>query len=600
MSRPTVPSLITLQALGPIELSFAVREFCDADVIPPLRAIAALQSSPENAAQLILETLLHTYPEYTGEKSIHARTLTNAVIMLGKIGDVSFVRELLELCSSDHFGLLCRNQCPDPVVRMMGELIPDIATWGELFENNISGLGDRLLLRALPLIVYRRSACRKTASRMLVESLSEFDASYSRELAAEIVQSLLALASPESLPDILRLNAGGPDPLHESEILECFSRGELHIESTRERLETLRLGDPVEEMLKLQPAVLADAPPMPQSLQELRQLMDADRGDLLARIPLCRVLLRSPDLAVPLLESYLADALQTGREEHAPPNCGPGIALLLLIELNSPQLLRLLLPAVHAKGSECIDEYDAFVGRMWRSLVARTAAAPEFVVEWIHRFVDQPQLAAELVTGLALSVLEGCVEGSHCQQLLRTLFNDLTRTKETCEGSLANVVSEMLALLGDVEFFNSLAGDPRLEWPQLLLTADIGKQWRTGDKVLSEWRKEFAITWLVEQRFRGTIPWIHERVDRKLLRKRYAGPSNDDGHIDARNLFRQMEAAMLGETKLARDEGPYSVDSARPGAAPPVATIRNTAKVGRNDPCPCGSGRKYKKCCGNT
>ena len=25
---------------------------------------------------------------------------------------------------------------------------------------------------------------------------------------------------------------------------------------------------------------------------------------------------------------------------------------------------------------------------------------------------------------------------------------------------------------------------------------------------------------------------------------------------------------------------------------------RNAAKVGRNDPCPCGSGKKYKKCCG--
>ena len=23
-----------------------------------------------------------------------------------------------------------------------------------------------------------------------------------------------------------------------------------------------------------------------------------------------------------------------------------------------------------------------------------------------------------------------------------------------------------------------------------------------------------------------------------------------------------------------------------------------TPKVGRNEPCPCGSGRKYKKCCG--
>ncbi|MCL2373163.1 MAG: SEC-C metal-binding domain-containing protein [Defluviitaleaceae bacterium] len=25
--------------------------------------------------------------------------------------------------------------------------------------------------------------------------------------------------------------------------------------------------------------------------------------------------------------------------------------------------------------------------------------------------------------------------------------------------------------------------------------------------------------------------------------------------------------------------------------------VRNDEKVGRNDPCPCGSGKKYKKCC---
>ena len=26
--------------------------------------------------------------------------------------------------------------------------------------------------------------------------------------------------------------------------------------------------------------------------------------------------------------------------------------------------------------------------------------------------------------------------------------------------------------------------------------------------------------------------------------------------------------------------------------------FRREAKIGRNDPCPCGSGKKYKKCCG--
>lgn len=31
----------------------------------------------------------------------------------------------------------------------------------------------------------------------------------------------------------------------------------------------------------------------------------------------------------------------------------------------------------------------------------------------------------------------------------------------------------------------------------------------------------------------------------------------------------------------------------------PVGTIRNKeSRVGRNDPCPCGSGKKHKQCCG--
>jgi preprotein translocase subunit SecA len=32
--------------------------------------------------------------------------------------------------------------------------------------------------------------------------------------------------------------------------------------------------------------------------------------------------------------------------------------------------------------------------------------------------------------------------------------------------------------------------------------------------------------------------------------------------------------------------------------APVQQVVRSGAKVGRNDPCPCGSGKKYKKCCG--
>lgn len=31
---------------------------------------------------------------------------------------------------------------------------------------------------------------------------------------------------------------------------------------------------------------------------------------------------------------------------------------------------------------------------------------------------------------------------------------------------------------------------------------------------------------------------------------------------------------------------------------PVQQVVRSSAKVGRNDPCPCGSGKKFKKCHG--
>jgi uncharacterized protein YecA (UPF0149 family) len=30
----------------------------------------------------------------------------------------------------------------------------------------------------------------------------------------------------------------------------------------------------------------------------------------------------------------------------------------------------------------------------------------------------------------------------------------------------------------------------------------------------------------------------------------------------------------------------------------PQGTPVTVSKIGRNEPCPCGSGKKYKKCCG--
>ena len=53
--------------------------------------------------------------------------------------------------------------------------------------------------------------------------------------------------------------------------------------------------------------------------------------------------------------------------------------------------------------------------------------------------------------------------------------------------------------------------------------------------------------------------------------------------------------AMNGMRSVFSDQDPDSEPEDDDEVAPEPAA---TAKVGRNDPCPCGSGKKYKKCCG--
>ena len=58
--------------------------------------------------------------------------------------------------------------------------------------------------------------------------------------------------------------------------------------------------------------------------------------------------------------------------------------------------------------------------------------------------------------------------------------------------------------------------------------------------------------------------------------------------IRREETVQEMQKKQEQEYVLSRGDGP----------AAPQTVKRKDMKVGRNDPCPCGSGRKYKKCCG--
>lgn len=84
----------------------------------------------------------------------------------------------------------------------------------------------------------------------------------------------------------------------------------------------------------------------------------------------------------------------------------------------------------------------------------------------------------------------------------------------------------------------------------------------------------------------------------KVLQVTGGGPGDDDGTVEfiAGYLHKGKPHEHHETGRFTRHHGRwYYVD----GRMVTPGTHRNEGqKTGRNDPCPCGSGKKYKKCCG--
>lgn len=75
------------------------------------------------------------------------------------------------------------------------------------------------------------------------------------------------------------------------------------------------------------------------------------------------------------------------------------------------------------------------------------------------------------------------------------------------------------------------------------------------------------------------------------------GPDDSEGEVEFVAAFSQQGVRQEHHerSQFARLGGSWYFVSGREVRPKPV--VRAAPKVGRNDPCPCGSGKKHKKCC---
>jgi hypothetical protein len=187
-------------------------------------------------------------------------------------------------------------------------------------------------------------------------------------------------------------------------------------------------------------------------------------------------------------------------------------------------------------------------------------------------------------------LLEGLVESEQVNEYVRAAaLNAFLVLENTGQMSRETVVAYLRGL-----FHGRLQRTPSFAWSELVcVVADL-----PAPELLDDVRQAYA-DGLVDDTVSGL-----EEIERDVAspqawrRERRHVITDAIGEMEWWASFHPDPPQPKRQApKVEAPLAPHPQAGPEPDDVPPEPFVRE-AKIGRNDPCPCGSGKKYKKCCG--
>jgi len=163
-----------------------------------------------------------------------------------------------------------------------------------------------------------------------------------------------------------------------------------------------------------------------------------------------------------------------------------------------------------------------------------------------------------------ISNLEGYKDRDGIRAALEKMLKEAYESKEKFVGSAAMREIEKLVMLKEID----------IKWIDHLHNMDILRE-GIG---LRAWGQRDP---LIEYKIEGY------KMFQEMM---------DDARQEIISMIYKVQVIKEGEEELLMKK--KNVTYGEPTRVSRSSAIRKIEKVGRNDPCPCGSGKKYKKCCG--
>jgi preprotein translocase subunit SecA len=222
-----------------------------------------------------------------------------------------------------------------------------------------------------------------------------------------------------------------------------------------------------------------------------------------------------------------------------------------------------------------------------------------------HGEVDPEALASD-IEGLFGVVLVGLPEefakGTPERQALLAQLEQATADKLDAQVAMFDEIAQRMT---DLEIppptFTDIGRGILLQtldelWKEHLLAMDhlkegIGLRGYGGQDPKREYQKEgFGMFLEMERR-------IRERACEQMFKVVFHAPSEE--HLRSMRAAEEGRRRQRDRALQEQHAGVADVAGVQPGQAARSQTVqRQGPKVGRNEPCPCGSGKKFKKCCG--
>jgi hypothetical protein len=241
---------------------------------------------------------------------------------------------------------------------------------------------------------------------------------------------------------------------------------------------------------------------------------------------------------------------------------------------------------------------DGFMGHMFAMYLLAQFREPTAYAPIVDLFGSIPDPLIHDITGDIITEDLPRILASVCRgdtTLIRQLIQNRNAgeyVRGACVESYLTLVNEKLISRPDaIEYYASLyrgglEREPSHVWNNLVAaTADLNPVELFDDIVAADTEELFEDGFISLEDIEGDKILTMEETMRRLQRSIKSTLIRDTvAEMEWWDCFKDHSGDVPGKTRHIIDE--------------PLQPVRTEPKIGRNDPCPCGSGKKYKKCCG--